>query len=112
MLALVEEFWTAPEHLRKMPLSIGRWAEPVGGGGRKPGAGGRKISDVGGRKISDVGGRKTSDSVGRKTSETRGSAARPSSQEGDVYGVAIILKEIFARNGPYTELDDFDPDGE
>ena len=28
------------------------------------------------------------------------------SQAGDVYAAAIIVKEIFARNGPYTEYDD------
>ena len=34
-----------------------------------------------------------------------------SSQEGDIYAAAIILKEIFARNGPYTELDYMSPEG-
>ena len=33
-------------------------------------------------------------------------------QEADIYAGAIILKEIFARNGPYTEQeDDMEPDG-
>ena len=57
------------------------------------------------------GGRKISDGGGRKTSGVRVTPARPASQEGDVYSVAIIIKEIFARNGPYTEHDDEDPDG-
>ena len=33
------------------------------------------------------------------------------SSEGDMYSGAIILKEIFARNGPYTENEDDSPKG-
>ena len=37
-----------------------------------------------------------------------------SQQAADVYAVAIIIKEIFARNGPYSEQQDifgYDPEG-
>lgn len=34
------------------------------------------------------------------------------STAGDIYAAAIILKEAFARNAPYTEHDDFSPMGE
>ena len=34
-----------------------------------------------------------------------------SAQSGDVYAAAIILKEVFCRNGPYTENEDLDPKG-
>ena len=29
------------------------------------------------------------------------------SSEADIYAASIILKELFARNGPYTEYDDY-----
>ena len=32
-------------------------------------------------------------------------------QEADIYAGAIILKEIFLRNGPYTEQDYMMPEG-
>ena len=34
------------------------------------------------------------------------------SQEGDIYAAAVILKELFSRNGPYTEFEDqYTPSG-
>ncbi len=35
----------------------------------------------------------------------------PSTPPGDIYSVGIILKEIFCRNGPYTEYDELSPKG-
>lgn len=50
---------------------------------------------------------------GRKTSLAKKDGATKStmSQEGDIYASAIILKEVFARNGPYTEYEDLTPEG-
>ena len=36
---------------------------------------------------------------------------RSSAPAGDVFGAGIILKEVFCRNGPYTEHEDLDPKG-
>jgi hypothetical protein len=36
---------------------------------------------------------------------------RSGSQEGDMYAVAIIVKEVFCRNGPYTEHEAMEPIG-
>ena len=54
-------------------------------------------------------GRKTSNSSG--LGKLKKKSVRMSA-EGDIYAVAIILKEVFARNSPYSEYDDVSPKGQ